>query len=369
MEYAPLGVFYFDRKGRITTCNDKFVSIIGSSKEALIDLNLLQLPDQKVVSSVQKALKGYSAEYEGDYHSVTADKVTPVRVLFAPPIEEDGQITGGVGLVEDVTERRIAEIEKEKSEANYREILDTIEDGYYEVDLKGIIIDCNQAAARMLGAIEEERARLARELHDELGQALTAVKLDIQLLNEIFPENKSPEGHLKQSIDLIDYTIELVRRLSVSLRPPALDDMGLLPAIKNMVNGFMNRTGIKTAIFINSFNDRLAQQVETALYRCVQESLTNIARHAKVSSAEKIISKEDGILKITISDDGIGFEADKMVISSEHIGLTGMKERIKLLNGTFRIDSVPNEGTTIIIEIPWQEYLKEVKANESAAGR
>lgn len=222
---------------------------------------------------------------------------------------------------------------------------------------------------RILGAIEEERSRLARELHDELGQALTAVKLDLQLLNEILPEDNHPEGHLKQSIELIDYTINLVRRLSVSLRPPALDDMGLLPAINNMVNGFMNRTGINTKFFTNSFSERLAQQVETALYRCVQESLTNIARHANAKNAEINISKENGALLVTITDDGIGFEADKMDISAEHIGLAGMMERIKLLNGSLNINSVPKEGTKVIIEIPWQDWLKEVNVDESAVGR
>ncbi len=246
---------------------------------------------------------------------------------------------------------------------------DITEQVNYEQKLKNSHARIEALSKRILEAIEEERARLARELHDELGQALTAVKLDLQLLNEFIPGDEKSERHLKQSIDLIDFTINLVRRLSVSLRPPALDDMGLLPAIKNMVNGFENRTGIKTILSTNSFTERLAQQVETALYRCVQESLTNIARHSNASSAEVDISKKNGILKVTVSDDGVGFEADKMVVSSEHIGLTGMKERIKLLNGKFKIDSVPSEGTTINIEIPWQSWLKEVKTDESTACR
>ena len=246
---------------------------------------------------------------------------------------------------------------------------DITEQVNYEQKLKNSHARIEALSKRILEAIEEERARLARELHDELGQALTAVKLDLQLLNEFIPGDEKSERHLKQSIDLIDFTINLVRRLSVSLRPPALDDMGLLPAIKNMVNGFENRTGIKTILSTNSFTERLAQQVETALYRCVQESLTNIARHSNASSAEVDISKKNGILKVTVSDDGVGFEADKMVVSSEHIGLTGMKERIKLLNGNFKIDSVPSEGTTINIEIPWQSWLKEVKTDESTACR
>lgn len=246
---------------------------------------------------------------------------------------------------------------------------DITEQVNYEQQLKDSHARIEALSKRVLEAIEEERARLARELHDELGQALTAVKLDLQLLNEIIPDDEKPDRHLKQSIDLIDFTINLVRRLSVSLRPPALDDMGLLPAIKNMVKGFENRTGIKTNFITNGFTERLAQQVETALYRCVQESLTNIARHANANNAEVAISKKNGILNVTVSDDGDGFEADKMVISSEHIGLTGMKERIKLLNGSLKVDSEPRKGTTINIEIPWQNWLKEAKTDESAARR
>ncbi len=246
---------------------------------------------------------------------------------------------------------------------------DITEQVNYEKELKDSHARIETLSKRVLGAIEEERARLARELHDELGQALTAVKLDLQLLNEIIPDDEKPEQHLKQSIDLIDFTINLVRRLSVSLRPPALDDMGLIPAIKNMVKGFENRTGINTSLATNGFNERLAQQVETALYRCVQESLTNVARHSNAKNVEVVISKTNGILQVSVRDDGVGFEADKMVISSEHIGLTGMKERIKLLNGSLKINSAPSEGTTINIEVPWQDWLKEVKIDESASRR
>ncbi len=151
VKYAPIGFLHFDDQGIITTCNDNFVQIIGSSYEALIGLNMLNLPDDKVVRAVKGALGGYLSDYKGEYHSVTADKVTPVRVLFAPLIDDKKQVTGGIGLIEDVTESRAKEEAFRESEMKYRDILESIEDGYYEVDLGGKIVACNRAAARMLG--------------------------------------------------------------------------------------------------------------------------------------------------------------------------------------------------------------------------
>lgn len=207
---------------------------------------------------------------------------------------------------------------------------------------------------RILNAMEDERARLARELHDELGQALTAVKLDLQLLGDKLEISNDRRDRLQQTIDLVDYTINLVRRQSVSLRPPALDDMGLLPAIREMVRGFMKRTGINTVIEENGFSRRMSRHVETALYRCVQESLTNVTRHAEAQKVVVEFKQEKNSLWLNIIDDGIGFEPERQKISADSIGLTGMHERIKLLGGEFEIDSSPGEGTRIMIRLPCQ---------------
>ncbi len=205
---------------------------------------------------------------------------------------------------------------------------------------------------RILNAMEEERSRLARELHDELGQALTAVKLDLQLLGDQLSSFQDLKQKLSQTIELVDYTINLVRRQSVSLRPPALDDMGLLPAIEEMVRGFMNRTGIKTHIESNGFFRRLPRPIETALYRCVQESLTNVARHARAKNVSIRIKQENGYILVRVTDDGVGFVPEKQEISADSIGLTGMQERVKLLSGQFSIDSSIGQGTSIIIRVP-----------------
>ena len=209
---------------------------------------------------------------------------------------------------------------------------------------------------RILRGQEEDRARLARELHDEVGQALTVVKLDLQMLNdELAAQGYHCQKKLLESVDLVDTTLERVRRQSVSLRPPALDDMGLIAAVKSMARGFGNRTKINTAVTADGFSTRLSQDLETALFRCVQEALTNVARHARAKKVDVVLNQDAERVTVQIKDDGIGFKPKEIHFSLDHIGLTGMQERVELLQGELRIESKPNQGTQIYITIPLQK--------------
>ena len=247
-----------------------------------------------------------------------------------PLYDDRGTLVAVEGIARDVTERVINEQKLKTSHAQIEAL-----------------------SKRILEAMEDERARLARELHDELGQALTAVKLDLQLLQDTLKLEESDDYTIKQSINLVDYTIDIVRRQSVSLRPPVLDDMGLIPALENMIKGFNKRTGIYMGLTSNSLPSRLPGHLETALYRCIQESITNIARHAKAENALVKIKNNDRKIFVSVTDDGIGFEPDKLIVSSEHIGLTGMQERVRLLGGRIKIQSAPAKGTKVFIIVPW----------------
>ncbi len=149
---APLGLLRFDNSGVITECNDLFVGIIGSSRDKLIGLNMMELPDTRVVQSLRELFdKKSTVSIEINYQSVTADKITPIRIISTPVIMEDGHVNGGIMIIEDITERKKTESELRQSEERYRRILEEIEDGYYEVDLAGRFVSFNDSMCRMLG--------------------------------------------------------------------------------------------------------------------------------------------------------------------------------------------------------------------------
>jgi two-component system, NarL family, sensor histidine kinase UhpB len=261
-------------------------------------------------------------------------KVIWLEQQIAPVRDDLGELVILEVIARDVTERLVNEAELKKSHARIEALTN-----------------------RVLTAMEEERARLARELHDELGQALTAVKLDLQLLDDLLSKNRKYKKYLGQSIDLVSNTIKLVRRQSGSLRPPRLDEMGLLPALEEMIDGFSKRTGIQCKLDCGDFSERFPTHVEIALYRCIQESLTNVARHACAKKVEVKLAYQDQNLSVVVNDDGIGFNPELTEISTKHIGVIGMKERVRLLSGSFAIKSKPGLGTTVIIELPYLQTL------------
>ena len=252
-----------------------------------------------------------------------------LELYLTPILNEAGEPAVIEGIARDGTER---EIKEQQLQASYAEI--------------------EALSKRTLNVMEEERKRLARELHDEVGQALTAVKLDLQMIQGELAGFKNQRERLAKGIALVDKTLQLVRRQSVSLRPPVLDDLGLESAIRDMVHGFMDRTGIQATVRVYGFSKRLPPEMETALYRCVQESLTNIMRHARASRVMVTLVHNAQGLTVRIEDNGIGFEPDSICVSPDHTGLTGMRERVKLLGGELTIESENGRGTRIAINVP-----------------
>jgi signal transduction histidine kinase len=214
-----------------------------------------------------------------------------------------------------------------------------------------IAVDLSQRIARdalrrVVEAQELERRRLARELHDETGQALTSILLGLGAIEERV--GAEPVAELRE---LVVATLQDVRRLAVELRPRLLDDFGLVPALERLLETFGEQTGIAVEFESGAVGaERLPNEVETALYRIVQESLTNIVKHARASRVSVVLARKPESMVVVIEDDGAGFDPERA--REEGFGLTGMRERMALLDGRLEIESAEGSGTTLVAEVP-----------------
>jgi signal transduction histidine kinase len=202
---------------------------------------------------------------------------------------------------------------------------------------------------RVVQAQELERRRLARELHDETGQALTSILLGLKGLEERLGDAGS-RAAAAQLRELVVSTLQDVRRLAVELRPSVLDDFGLVAALERLAESFGEQTGIRIDFETSLADERLPEDVETALYRIVQESLTNVVKHARARHVSILLARRDGAIKAVVEDDGQGFDPAKE--ASDGFGLVGMRERLALLGGRLEVESGSRGGTTIAAEVP-----------------
>ena len=223
--------------------------------------------------------------------------------------------------------------------------------GALAVDLSERI--ARDSLRRVVEAQELERRRLARELHDETGQALTSILLGLKALEEKLDEagSRAAAAELRE---LVVATLQDVRRLAVELRPSALDDFGLVAALERLTASISEQTGIGIDFEPALTAERLPEEVETALYRIVQESLTNVVKHAKARNVSVLLTLKDSAVKAVIEDDGRGFDPAERTGEGfgEGFGLVGMSERLALLGGRLEIESSEDAGTTIAAEVP-----------------
>jgi signal transduction histidine kinase len=204
------------------------------------------------------------------------------------------------------------------------------------------------ALRRVVAGQEVERRRLARELHDETGQALTSILLGLRAVDEAGSGDaaKTAVADLRQ---LVVGTLQDVRRLAVQLRPKALDDFGLVPALDRLVQTFSESSGISVDFEARLGEERLATEVETTLYRIVQEALTNVVKHAEAMKVSILLVRRGGSATVVIEDDGQGF--DPATIQSDRLGLAGMRERAELHDGRLTIETARGAGTTLAVEV------------------
>ena len=208
---------------------------------------------------------------------------------------------------------------------------------------------------RVLEVQEAERRRVAHELHDELGQALTAIK--INLLGQQRLATPSPADPRSESLRIVDQALQQVRTLALALRPSMLDDLGLAPALKWMAEQSAAQSGFEVRFHTATSAARLEPEIETACFRIVQVALTNVQRHARARRVEIDLYQDGDTLVLSVSDDGCGFDVAAMLdraSAGASLGLLGMRERASLIDGQLEIVSAPGQGSTVRLRCPWR---------------
>jgi signal transduction histidine kinase len=240
---------------------------------------------------------------------------------------------------------------------------------YEQLDGKQAI--CEQLLGAVLAAQEEERTRLARELHDSIGQSLTAIIMTAGAV-----ENSLPPGFFDTKKKLTNLrgiaaqALQDLRNLIYDLRPEALGSLGLVPALRSQVEKNLESAGVQVQLKAVGVNDGLPAELEIAIFRVVQEAITNIARHARATEANILLTKKTDRLVVRIQDNGVGFDPGQIINGDAQAwGLRGMQERITLLGGEVYIGSKPGNGTLILAEVPMMCNLGDSCVQNSGVDR
>lgn len=214
--------------------------------------------------------------------------------------------------------------------------------------------DLQRLSTKLITAQEEERRVIARELHDEVGQALTAIKVELAVAQRAVEASGAAADTLDDARSITDGALHAVRDLSHLLHPALLDDLGLTAAVDWYLKGFGKRHGLRVDLLKDLMDDRLHPETEATAYRIIQEALTNVAKHGRASSCRVYLQRLTSTMLVTVEDDGVGFDASTVNgdETSRGLGLIGIRERVSQVGGTLRVESAPGKGTRLTVELP-----------------
>jgi signal transduction histidine kinase len=261
----------------------------------------------------ERRLDGTPMRIEGDYMVIH---------------DEDGRIAGHFGIQRDVTDKHMAAEQVRVSREQLRAL-----------------------ASRLQKVREEERTEVSREIHDELGQALTGLKLDIAWMKGRLPRDHDMMAQCASVIQRIDQTLTAVRRIATALRPSVLDQLGLAAALEWQGQEFRARTGIDVAMEVSADSAPIPDDLGSSAFRILQESLTNVARHAKATRVTIRLEQTESLLTLEVSDNGVG-ASPRCLDGTKSLGVVGMRERALACGGEFSISRRPEGGTTVMLRVP-----------------
>jgi two-component system sensor histidine kinase UhpB len=326
------GLIMLDENHVITFINDRFLEMNGFLRDEIIGhciTDFLDSANSKIYrEQMARRRKGECGSYEVVWKRKDGRRV--FTAVSAKPIFDGGNnFRGSIAMLTDVTDRRRVEEELKSSQEILRRL-----------------------SHRLHSVKEKESARIAREIHDELGQLLTALKMDLSWLHNKLPEDQEPLLYKIESMsELVDTTIRTVQRISSELRPGVLDDLGLIPALEWQAQEFERRTKINCQLSFYDENLELDPDRSTAIFRIFQEALTNVARHANATKVNVSLNKAGGRLILKVRDNGKGISIEK-IYASESLGIIGMRERILPWQGGTELASTQGKGTTLTVILP-----------------
>ena len=324
---TPDGIILEANRPALEAAGLRLEDVIGKPVEETYWFSYSELVRRQLRETMERAASGQSSRFDVTIR-VADGQLIPLDFSVQPVLDEAGKVVHIVPSAMVITERVQAFEALKQSEQRLKELA-----GYLQ------------------SAREEERTKIAREIHDELGQALTALKFDLSRLGRKLPENGDAlRQQIRSMIGLVDSSVETVRRIASELRPGLLDDLGLAAAIEWQAREFQARTGIQCALEIEE-NLAVEGAQATALFRIFQESLTNVARHAQATSVEVQLRRSGDELTLKIADNGVGI-APEQLRRHRSLGLLGMKERAATLGATFAISGTPGEGAVVEVRLP-----------------
>ena len=387
-ELAPVGILITDADLRITFASNWFEKFLTPRQEEIVGRRLIEIAPELEQRGFDRfyenALAGESRVLSHRFHRYLFPMVPPggaggnfsrmQQSATISPWLQEGRVVGTITVIEDVTERVVREDEldrkvQERDALLLRERLaqqltaenDRLKDHNRILQQEGEeLLEANRLRDRFLQQIivsqEEERKRVARNIHDHLGQELTALRFALSALETDLKEDRDPVDNLGRCKALASAIDSEVGFLSSELRPTGLDDLGLVQTLKYFIDDWSNHFNTKAELHSSGMDEvEMPSSIAINVYRIAQEALNNISKHAKATIANVLIEHQDDTLTLIVEDNGVGFDAgDSSTRNNGHgqMGLVGMKERAALIHGSLEIESQPRRGTTIFLRVP-----------------
>ena len=330
-EQSRDAIYTTTREGKFVDINQSFLGLFGYTREEIMGFKAREIyanPSDQPRLKQEVDEKGFVRDFEAKLRKKDG---TEIDCLITASVRQadDRSILGYQGIIRDITKRKQAEAELKRSQEELRNL-----------------------TTHLQSVREEERMSLARDIHDDLGQALTALKMDLSLLGKKFSEDQKPLLDKTQAISkLMDTSIETVKRISTELRPGVLDDLGLTAAIEWQAEEFQQRTGITCEVCSDPRDIIPDRDRSTAIFRIFQESLTNVARHAQATRVTASLKEKAGTLELKVRDNGRGITKEQ-ISDPKSFGIIGMRERVYPWEGQVTVKSAPGQGTTVEVKIP-----------------